>query len=180
MQHRKLKIGALAAVLAIAAPVGVEAAWNGVRLFPCYGVGSSWTLDGLYGPNTQRAVRQFQSEHGLKVDGIAGPETLRALKLPYKRTLRCGMGGRDGSLLARGREPFAVVGRSAAGALPRAVAGDLAGRRLSQAGACGRRRDGNVAAAAGRRLHRIHAGRFGHDAAGVAAKVPGHPQLQGQ
>lgn len=35
--------------------------------------------DGLYGPETEKAVRAFQAEHGCKVDGIVGPETRAAL-----------------------------------------------------------------------------------------------------
>lgn len=37
-------------------------------------------IDGKYGPLTERAVRAFQSEHGLKDDGIAGPKTIAVLK----------------------------------------------------------------------------------------------------
>jgi peptidoglycan hydrolase-like protein with peptidoglycan-binding domain len=37
--------------------------------------------DGVYGPQTRRAVRRFQRSHGLTVDGIAGPQTLAALGL---------------------------------------------------------------------------------------------------
>jgi peptidoglycan hydrolase-like protein with peptidoglycan-binding domain len=37
--------------------------------------------DGIYGPQTRRAVRRFQRENGLIVDGIAGPQTLAALGL---------------------------------------------------------------------------------------------------
>ncbi|MNS98363.1 putative peptidoglycan binding domain protein [compost metagenome] len=96
MPNRKLIAGALAAMLGVAvAPAAVDAAWNGVRYFPCYGTGANWTFDGLMGPFTERAVKQFQRERGLKVDGIVGPETMWALKLPYTRNLRCGMGGRD-------------------------------------------------------------------------------------
>ncbi|MFC7393419.1 NlpC/P60 family protein [Scopulibacillus cellulosilyticus] len=36
-------------------------------------------VDGIYGPNTANAVRQFQSANGLSVDGIAGPDTLSKL-----------------------------------------------------------------------------------------------------
>jgi cell wall-associated NlpC family hydrolase len=37
------------------------------------------SADGVYGPQTRRAVRAYQSAHGLTVDGIAGPQTLGAL-----------------------------------------------------------------------------------------------------
>lgn len=39
----------------------------------------SGALDGIYGPNTAGAVRDFQRTNGLAVDGIAGPATLGAL-----------------------------------------------------------------------------------------------------
>jgi len=39
------------------------------------------TPDGVYGPNTRRAVRNYQRNHGLTVDGIAGPVTLASLGL---------------------------------------------------------------------------------------------------
>lgn len=35
--------------------------------------------DGIYGPVTERAVREFQRDHRLAVDGIVGPETWAAL-----------------------------------------------------------------------------------------------------
>lgn len=41
--------------------------------------------DGIYGPQTRRAVRRFQRAHGLAVDGIAGPQTLAALGLSARR-----------------------------------------------------------------------------------------------
>ena len=37
--------------------------------------------DGIYGPQTRKAVRRFQRAEGLTVDGIAGPQTLAALGL---------------------------------------------------------------------------------------------------
>ncbi|ATF14655.1 spore cortex-lytic enzyme [Brevibacillus sp. HB1.4B] len=37
-------------------------------------------LDGIYGANTTKAVRQFQKAYGLSIDGITGPNTWRVLK----------------------------------------------------------------------------------------------------
>ncbi|MBA2262532.1 MAG: peptidoglycan-binding protein, partial [Solirubrobacterales bacterium] len=39
------------------------------------------SVDGVYGPQTERSVRAFQERKGLQVDGIAGPVTLRELGL---------------------------------------------------------------------------------------------------
>ena len=36
-------------------------------------------VDGIFGPQTKKAVRYFQQKNGLKVDGIVGPQTLKAL-----------------------------------------------------------------------------------------------------
>lgn len=45
--------------------------------------GSNLTVDGIYGPKTTNAVRNFQVKHNIKpFDGIAGPKTLTALE-PY-------------------------------------------------------------------------------------------------
>jgi len=37
------------------------------------------TADGLDGPNTQKAVREFQASASIGIDGIVGPETRAAL-----------------------------------------------------------------------------------------------------
>lgn len=37
------------------------------------------TVDGKDGPNTQKAVREFQAHASIKIDGIVGPETRQAL-----------------------------------------------------------------------------------------------------
>lgn len=39
------------------------------------------SADGVFGPNTEAAVRRYQEQHGLQVDGIAGPETFASLGL---------------------------------------------------------------------------------------------------
>ncbi|MBD2099553.1 peptidoglycan-binding protein [Leptolyngbya sp. FACHB-261] len=41
---------------------------------------SPGTVDGVYGPSTEAAVRRAQTFYGLSVDGVAGPATLSALR----------------------------------------------------------------------------------------------------
>lgn len=44
--------------------------------------------DGIFGPITEEAVKQFQKERNLAVDGIVGPETWAALGFAsYRRTI---------------------------------------------------------------------------------------------
>ncbi len=56
--------------------------------------------DGIFGPDTEAAVEDFQECEGLSIDGIAGPQTLNALALevdleqkPAAGVLRCGSRG---------------------------------------------------------------------------------------
>ncbi len=39
------------------------------------------TVDGKFGSKTEAAVRRFQKERGLRVDGLAGTQTIKELKL---------------------------------------------------------------------------------------------------
>ena len=71
--------------------------------------------DGIYGPQTRKAVRRFQRAHGLAVDGIAGPQTLAALGLSARsastedaatvleRIAQCESGGDPTAVSADGR-----------------------------------------------------------------------------
>jgi peptidoglycan hydrolase-like protein with peptidoglycan-binding domain len=67
--------------------------------------------DGIYGPQTRKAVRRFQRANGLAVDGIAGPQTLAALGLSARGS---SAGGDAATVLARiaqcesGGDPTAV------------------------------------------------------------------------
>lgn len=47
--------------------------------YPLYA--SRLVVDGIMGPNTRAAVKEFQRRSGLVVDGIIGPKTLKALGL---------------------------------------------------------------------------------------------------
>lgn len=52
-------------------------------------------IDGRYGPMTQRAVRDFQADNGLAVDGAMGPRTRAAIDAAYGApAATSGLGGK--------------------------------------------------------------------------------------
>lgn len=45
----------------------------------------TYTIDGIFGPITKKAVSSFKKDHGLRADGIAGPKTWAALNGKKKK-----------------------------------------------------------------------------------------------
>ena len=58
-------------------------------------------VDGIYGTLTQSAVKRFQRDNGLSVDGIAGPRTLSALGISSGSSGNGQYGSNDVYLLAK-------------------------------------------------------------------------------
>lgn len=81
------RLAALLAVVVALAPGQVEATGRGDRGPAVVEIQTilasmsySVTVDGIYGPQTERAVRAWQRSNGLVVDGIAGPVTTASLR----------------------------------------------------------------------------------------------------
>ena len=56
----------------------------------------SGSVDGIYGPATERAVRAFQKKNGLAVDGIVGRATFKTLGMPASSGSSASSGGTAG------------------------------------------------------------------------------------
>ena len=69
------------------------------------GFGYSIAIDGVYGPQTEKAVRSWQRSNGLQVDGVAGPVTLASLRSAVRVGNAQAVGGLNGL-------PFAPQGLS--------------------------------------------------------------------
>jgi len=61
--------------------------------------------DGVFGPNTERALRRWQRRHGLTADGVAGPATRRAMGIGPGAVLKRGRLRRAGSRRGGQRRP---------------------------------------------------------------------------
>jgi len=96
-QSRRRKTGAIVAAATLTFAAGGAFAQGNLGSTSVHQAGSSVsrlqsvlgiTPDGVYGANTRRAVRNYQRNHGLTVDGIAGPVTLASLGLSSGRASR--------------------------------------------------------------------------------------------
>ncbi|HHX02076.1 MAG TPA: peptidoglycan DD-metalloendopeptidase family protein [Firmicutes bacterium] len=70
-----------------------------------YALGYDIAVDGIFGSQTDKVVRQFQKEHGLAVDGIVGPQTIAALQAgANKQRIYVVKGGDTLSYIARAHD----------------------------------------------------------------------------
>ncbi len=68
--------------------------------------------DGIFGPGTDAALRQYQEANGLKVDGIAGPDTFTSMELYELVLLQKGI---HGQMVTRVQEALGIAADGAFG-----------------------------------------------------------------
>ena len=84
IKHKKLMLFIFTLLAIILTVTGIAFKNNEVEALSKYGKLKRWgyyngNVDGIFGSQTQEAVRYFQRKNGLTVDGIAGPATLKAM-----------------------------------------------------------------------------------------------------
>ena len=129
----------------------------------CARAGTAVAVDGVFGPETEAAVRAFQTGKGLSADGIVGPQTWPALIVTVRQgsrgdAVRGSAGGVPVPQPVRRPEPGASGGRDLRAADGRSGAGLPAGA-LARRALGGRGRDRRSHHLAGARQR--HAGRIG-------------------
>jgi peptidoglycan hydrolase-like protein with peptidoglycan-binding domain len=73
-------------------------------------LGYGLTVDGYYGPNTQAAVANFQSQHSLSADGYVGPNTWPALRYYTANQSSCYPPAASAATTARTRSAMVPMG----------------------------------------------------------------------